>query len=156
MSRSIVITAGLFLLILTVFRSYSAAQTCNFDISGDWDLLQNNRILVKISLSQKGDKVTGQASYEGVKQGHKHTETGDVTGTFSQMGTPLQYRLRIKIRWDYGETGIYTGTVMKRYSQTTGRSDGKWWMYGDAYIQEDPENNARKTGWHFARTLPCH
>lgn len=151
MSKSIV---GI-VLMLTALSSCTFAQRCKFNVNGDWDLQQNNGILVKVSLTQKGTKVTGLASYVGRKQGHAHTETGDITGTFSLDGSKL-YRLRMKIKWDYGETGIYTGWVDQGFIPGTGRSvDGKWWMRGDAYIEEDPHNSARMTAWKFVKNIPC-
>jgi hypothetical protein len=151
MSKSVITT----LLIIVGLSSYAAAQNCKFYVNGDWDLWQNNGILVKISLAQKGESVTGLASYQGMKQGHSHAETGDISGTFYPTEGSGRYRLQLKIKWDYGETGVYTGWIDKRYNQDTGRSDGKWWMKGDAYIQEDPNNDARMTAWKFVKNIPC-
>ncbi len=151
MSQSVI---AIFLM-LAALASSSNAQSCRFNVSGDWDLRQNNGILVKVSLTQKGNKVTGLASYQGMKQGHAHTETGEITGTFNPTESLNRYRLEMDIKWDYGETGIYTGWVGKDYSQTTGRTDGKWWMRGDAYILQDPNNAARRTAWKFTKNLPC-
>jgi hypothetical protein len=146
------------ILIVLVFGSLassSAAQSCKFNVNGDWDLWQNNGILVKISLTQTGEKVTGLASYQGMKQGRRHSENGDVTGTFYPTESTSRYRLYLEIKSDYGETGVYTGWVDKQYSQATGRSNGKWWMKGDAYIRQDPNNFARMTAWRFVKNLPC-
>jgi hypothetical protein len=151
MSKSIITT----LLIIVGLSSYAAAQNCKFNVNGDWDLRQNNGILVKISLTQKGDSVTGLASYQGMKQGHSHTETGDISGTFHPSEAAGAYRLQLNIKWDYGETGVYTGWVGKRYIQPSGRSDGKWWIKGDAFILQDPNNFARMTAWQFVKNLPC-
>ena len=147
---------GALILMLTALSFFSAAQTkrCTFNVSGDWDLKQINKILVKLSLTQNGTRVTGLASYQGMKQGRPHSENGDVTGTFVE--TELnRYRLRLEIKWDYGETGVYTGWTSKQFNQVTGRSDGRWWIKGDAYILQDPNNEARMTGWQFVKNLPC-
>ena len=137
-----IVSCGGPLLIILGLCSFAVAQKrCTRDITGDWTLRQTNGIKLKLSLVQN---VTGRASFQDTKQGRRHIETGDVTGKLT-LEESIRYYFRVEIWWDYGETGVYTGTI--------GQADGI--LSGDAYILQDPRNKARQTNWKIMQEIPC-
>jgi hypothetical protein len=132
--------AIVFLTIALASFTSSAAENWRWDVSGKWTINQSNNILVRLQLRQTGTVVTGTASYHrstppdrrliGGKFGTEFEQGGSVEGIINAS----QCELRVK--WGYGETGVYRGTIS---------SDGK--LSGTAYILQDPNNAARKCTW---------
>lgn len=58
----------------------------------------------------------------------------------------------IEIKWDYGETGVYTG---RRVEEVTPKVKLNY-IVGDAYIKEQPDNRARRTTWKSDVSLMCY
>jgi hypothetical protein len=120
------------------------AQKCTWNVSGKWTIKQSNGIRVKLSLRQVGKEVAGTASYQGMKQGRRHTETGDATGTWSDLETTRPFLL-LRIAWDYGETGDYRGTINTTFGILSGRQR----------IAEDAGNESRSSNFRFVEEVPC-
>ena len=141
----IVTAGGLVSLVLFALCSFALAQQkCTRNNTGDWTLRQTNGIKVKLSLTQKGQNLTGRASFQDMKLGRRHIQSGDVTGKLT-LEESIRYYFRVEIWWDYGETGVYTGTI----DQTNGI------LGGDAYILQDPRNKGRQTNWKIMQEIPC-
>jgi len=138
-------------LVAAALSSMAAAQKCT--VTGDWTLKQENGITVKLSLLQKGEKVTGSASFQGMKQGHGHIEIGKVSGVFKPEG-PHTITLRIEIRWEYGETGVYKGYLQNRGSGN--KYSVAQMIKGETYIREDATNRDRRTNWQIVEDIPCN
>jgi len=142
----------LFIVIVAALSSFAAAQKCSPSVTGDWTLQQDNGITVKLTLRQTDKKVTGSASFQGMKQGHGHMEFGKVYGVFQQEGAN-NYPLRIEIRWDYGETGVYRGWLQTRCGDS-GCKETSLIIKGYAYIQRDANNQDRRSNWRILQDIP--
>ena len=128
---------------LMLMPSKIAGQECRqWNVAGNWVLRQDNKINVNMILRQTGDRISGTAAYPG----QKHVERGTVTGTFvskesTRPGTTsisnFEHHLRLEIKWDYGETGVYDGNVYYGLK-----------LEGGAYIKEHAGDGARSTTWH--------
>lgn len=155
MFRSIVTLSrtGFFVVIVAALSSFAAAQKCSPSVTGEWTLQQDNGITVKLSLRQTDKKVTGRASFQGMKQGHGHIEVGSVLGWFQQEG-PNNYPLRIEITWEYGETGVYRGWLQTRCGDS-GCKETSQIIKGYAYIQRDANNQDRRSNWRILQDIPC-
>jgi hypothetical protein len=143
----------LLIVIVAALSSFAAAQKCTPSVTGDWTLQQDNGITVKLSLRQTDKKVTGSASFQGMKQGHGHMEFGKVDGVFQQEG-PHNYPLRVEIRWDYGEIGVYKGWLQTRCGDSGCKGTGNI-IKGYAYIRQDALNQDRKSNWRIVQDIPC-
>jgi hypothetical protein len=138
-------------LLSATLSSVAAAQKCT--VTGDWTLKQENGITVKLSLLQKGERVTGSASFQGMKQGHGHTEIGKVSGVFKSEGKHST-TLRIDIKWEYGETGVYKGYLQNRVARN--KYTSAQMIKGEAYITEDATNRDRRTYWQIVEDISCN
>ena len=128
---------------LMLMPSQIAGQDCRqWNIAGNWALRQDNKINVNMILRQTRDQISGTASYPG----RKHVERGTVTGTLvsKEVRRPgtislsnFEDHLRLEIKWDYGETGVYQGSVQYGLK-----------LQGDAYIKEHIGDPSRYTTWH--------
>ena len=106
-----------------------------------YGIKQSNNILVKVELIQRGPRISGTANF----QGKKGIEHGTVLGYFRGD------LFRIEIKWDYGETGVYTG---KRIEEQAGKFRLSY-LVGDAIIKEQPDNQSRRTTWKSAVSIMC-
>lgn len=122
-------------IVLMFMPSQIAGQCSQWTIASNWALHQDNKIDVNMVLRQTGNKITGTAAYPG----RKHVERGTVTGSFEDTGSAkaLPVLLHLKIKWDYGETGIYGAKVA--YGMR---------LEGAAYIEEHAGDAERDTTWH--------
>ena len=128
---------------LMLMPSQIAGQECRqWNVAGNWVLRQDNKINVNMILRQTGDQISGTAAYPG----QKHVERGTVTGTFASKEVPrpgtktlsnFEHHLRLEIKWDYGETGVYEGNVQYGLK-----------LEGGAYIKEHAGSSERSTTWH--------
>jgi len=107
-----------------------------------YGIKQSNNITVKVELIQRGPRISGNASF----QGKTRMEHGTVLGSFRGDA------FRIEIKWDYGETGVYTG---KRIEEQAGRNKLSY-LVGDAIIKEQPDNQSRHTTWKSVVSIMCY
>ena len=121
--------------------SRTPAQCVQWDARKMYGIKQSNNILVKVELNQRGPRISGNANF----QGKKGIEHGTVLGYF--RGDTF----RIEIKWDYGETGVYSG---KRVEEGTPRAKLSY-LVGDAIIKEQPDNQSRHTTWKSAVSIMC-
>ena len=141
--RKYVRTAAWLIFVLPLLGSAIAAQCMQWDARKLYSINQSNNIVVKLdTLIQRGPRISGTASF----QGKTHLEKGTITGDFKGDVLTLQ------IKWDYGETGMYVGHRIEE-KVSTGKLS---YVVGDAYIKEQPNNNARKTTWRGSPSILCY
>jgi hypothetical protein len=134
---------GLATIFLMMTPLRTPAQCTQWDARKLYSINQSNNIVVKLdTLIQRGPRISGTASFKG----KTHLEKGTIAGDFKGDA------FRIEIKWDYGETGVYTG---HRIDEKV--PNGKLsYLVGDAYIKEQPNNNARKTTWRGSPSILCY
>jgi hypothetical protein len=142
--RIATILAGLFVAFVVILTpSQTHAQCSQWDARNIWGIKQSNNISVRIAINQRGPRISGNAYF----QGKTRQEHGNVTGSFQGESFYME------IKWDYGETGIYTG---RRIEETGPRGVKVSYIVGDAYIKEQPDNRSRRTTWKSSLALNCY
>ena len=120
----------------------TSAQCVQWDARSMYGIQQSNNILVKLELNQRGPRLSGNASFPGKTK----TEHGTVIGSFRADS------FRIEIKWDYGETGVYTGKLVEEWHPKAKLT----YLAGDAIIKEQPDNKSRHTTWKSVVSLKCY
>lgn len=115
---------------------HTARAACDgqWNLSGDWLLVQNNGAKATFSLQQSGNVISGSGAYPG--------RTGKVTGSIQGDG----FFFVVDWRHDWVtspsfETGQYTGTV-----------DAQGRIAGSTFDMQNPTSRAL---WHGNRTANC-
>ncbi|MGH6825547.1 hypothetical protein [Methyloceanibacter sp.] len=113
-------------LLATAFPSTVASQgfTCQWDLTGHWELRQTNGILVNLDLQQRGPLFTGSA---GTPEFFGTGSRGSLDGSVDN-----QSKFKMSIYWDNGAIGEYTGTV---------NQNGR--LEGETYDRMSPASMAR-------------
>lgn len=121
----------------------AAAQCPQWDVRRIYSINQSNNIVVKlVTLNQRGPRISGTASFQ--------NKSGLQNGTIA--GSMVGDAFKIEIKWDYGETGVYTA---KRVEENAGKYKLSY-LVGDAYIKEQPDNKKRYTTWKSSNSLVCY
>jgi hypothetical protein len=126
--------------LLLLLAHLSAAENGFWDLRGKWTIQQSNNIAVDFHLRQHQTTISGTASYLRRIPPNKNILATKVGREFYENGTVIGgvtgNQVVLRVKWGYGETGVYNGTISL---------DGK--MTGSAFIAEDPNNAARKSTW---------
>jgi len=131
------------LLMMMMTPSKGTAQCTQWDARKMYGIKQSNNIDVKLdTLIQRGPRISGTASFQGKTRMEKGTITGDFKGDV----------IRLEIKWDYGETGVYIGHRIEEKNPKGSLS----YVVGEAYIKEQPNNNSRKTTWRGYPSILCY
>jgi len=142
MTRTRSIVVGLTSAMLGAAVVAPAAAPCTqWDVSGQWELVQSNGPVVKMDLKQSGTALTGTAVFDA--EGGK--------GLFGEFGGPLSGNvegtvtggsLKFTVRWERGLTGEYVGGV----------DEVKGGMRGRTRNAADPSSKAT---WTSNRSAVC-
>jgi len=134
----------LFSILVTISTAaHTSAQCSQWSIRTVYGINQSNNITVKIvSVIQRGPRISGTASFR--------NNAGVQNGTYA--GSMVGDDFKIEIKWDYGETGVYTA---KRVVENVGK-DKLSYLVGQAYIKEQPNNRSRYTTWKSSNSLICY
>lgn len=137
------VLVGLFVAGFVMLMPLSVSAQCpQWDARRMYSIKQSNNIEVKlVTLIQRGPRISGTASFQGKTRIENGTIRGDFKGDI----------FKIEIKWDYGETGVYTG---QRVQEKAPRGTLNY-LVGDAYIKEQPNNKARKTTWRGSTAINC-
>jgi hypothetical protein len=138
-----VLAGSLVAMAMMLSTSSVSAQCSQWDARNIWGINQSNKIFVRIGLNQRGPRMSGNAYF----QGKTRQEHGAITGSLQGESFYME------IKWDYGETGIYTG---RRIEETGPRGVKVSYLVGDAYIKEQPDNRSRRTTWKSSSALMCY
>jgi hypothetical protein len=121
---------ALFFASLTAFSPSPARAQCEqWDISGDWEIVQSNGNRVAMILSVNGTKVTGTA--RDIRDLPEIPVTGTMVGN----------KFNVTVYWKRGNVGVYRGTV-----------DAGGGMKGTTYDKANPGVHAT---WYSNRSMVC-
>lgn len=141
-SRCMAFLCGLLVATVLALLPISAgAQCAQWDLSGDWKILQGRPMReIPIELEQKGRVITGSAELydirsDGTKGKFGLPITGPVDGTIDGD------RFNVQIFWANGDVGVYNGTILP-----SGRLDG------EAYEKRSPKV---RVPWHSNGVFKC-
>jgi hypothetical protein len=130
------------MIIVVLLSSISFGQCPQWDVRRIYSINQSNNIVVKlVTLNQRGPRISGTASF----QNKSGTQNGAIAG--SMVGDAF----KVEIKWDYGETGVYSA---KRVEESAGKYKLSY-LAGEAYIKEQPDNMKRYTTWKSSNSLVC-
>ena len=129
---------------VTVLLSAHAYSQCpQWDVRRFLSINQSNNIAVKIdTIIQRGPRFSGTVSFRNKAGLQKGILTGGMKGD----------DFRAEIKWDYGETGVYTAKRVVEKAPVGTLS----WLVGEAYIKEQPDNKSRRTTWRSSNPLNCY
>lgn len=126
--------AFVFPLLIALSASPANAQCAQWDVSGEWQIVQSNKWIAGMALSQSGTEVTGTArdvleAYIG--NGPKIPVNGTMVGN----------KFNLTVYWKGGRVGAYRGTV-----------DAGGGMKGTTYDKSQPSVRAT---WYSNRSMVC-
>lgn len=115
--------------VIALLPSSARSECAKWDINGEWVFAQNNGFNTTFHLRQDGTELSGDASYISLKSKSQSEAVGSksLTGTFDH-GT-----LIIRVEWNNGAVGVYTGGIS---------AEGRF-----AGAVKDDANPGSATGW---------
>lgn len=125
------------LVLLPVMSSAASAACLQWDVSGNWRILQSNGAVTNISIVQTGTQLVGNGSYttRATSSRFGSKESGQLDGTL--RGNAVNF----SIFWSSSSVGAYTGTI-----GPTGRIEGSTF---------DKRNPASRAAWHSSARMKC-
>lgn len=108
------------------------------DVSGQWDIVQDNGFRVPINVTQTNDQLTATASHAG-------GPTGTVLST-NATGVVRGPEFEMTITWNNGTKGLYTGTFTRGHFD----SPPNGFLKGET---KDLNNPTSRAGWSSERRV---
>jgi len=126
-------------LMLSASGRSGAADACvQFELKGDYSVLQSNGIDVLFSFKQSGTDLSGTAVWT-----HEVREGDEILATHIRggvHGTLIGENLNIEVRWNNNSTGVYQGTVSQNG------------MAGTNYDKQHPQ---ARVSWYAEKSVSC-
>ncbi len=137
--RSPVVALGAMWLAFLVAVSASTvnAQCRQWNLSGEWRILQGKGTWITLNVNQSGTVITGKVGFE--RMAPKGVDLIEVGGSID--GTVVGDAFNAQIYWNNGLIGVYHGRIGHQ-----GR------LVGDTYDKNQPTS---RMPWHSAEPLKC-
>lgn len=138
MQRYDVIKAAVIAGLSVALWSGEASAAClQWDVGGNWQILQSNGFATNVALRQNGANVIGNANYRTRATSGRMgaSESGEVDGTIKGNA------INLSIYWGIDKVGVYFGSV-----GPTGRIEGTTY---------DKRYPTRRAAWHSSARMKC-
>ena len=124
------------LLIAGSLASPTAQAACReWNVAGKWELQQSNRFSTRVTVTQAGSELRGNAVAMTTRVGGGKDLRGQLDGSLKGN------RLTFTVFWGANVVGVYNGTIA-----TTGRIEG---------ITYDKRNPGARASWFSSTRMKC-